>query len=76
MASQIAGVVQHTHHFDNVFGSPPVQQEMAGTADDIRGCSDSIAARSKVVRTNSGLELGTGARSRPFRIFRDVAQCL
>jgi hypothetical protein len=23
MASQIAGVVQHTHHFDNVFGSPP-----------------------------------------------------
>jgi hypothetical protein len=76
MASQIAGVVQHSHRFNHVFGSLTVQQEMAGTADDIRGCSDSIAARSKVVRTNSGFELHTGARSRPFRIFRDVAQCL
>ena len=76
MASQITGVVQHPHDFDHIFGSLPVQQKMARTAEDTQCCSDSVAARSKVVRTNSGLDLGTGARTRPLRIFRDVAQCL
>jgi hypothetical protein len=76
MASQIAGVVQHSHHFDNVFGSPTVQQKMARTADKASGSSDSVAARSKVVGTDSGLDLGTAARTGAIRIFRDIAQGL
>jgi hypothetical protein len=69
-------VSPHPHDFDHIFGSPPVQQKMAWTVNNTQYSSDSVAARSKVVRMNSGLDLGTGARTRPFGIFRDVAQCL